>query len=323
MKKSPPTLVRREFLPPASIMSQYMSPNRSCSVSRSQSRNNDPVINTNGMVDMLLEGFDISNVNPNEIPYLLISLKNRKAQILEIPDYDLARKIDCLINEVSLIKYQKHADLHNQVKLGSIESKIEATKLKLDILVSEYQKTKNNYDNAYHKAKENLEKKQQIELDKLDAKFSQDPPPHFRKLSNDVLQIIYQERSLRATGEYEKAKAYREEAEAIGVFQLYQQQVNWEKQWQQNRQRLMEKHQNQMKIAEDRHSQKWYSIEIEFMKEKQHIESVIAQLESQLLSEKKKNYKGQLSKSGVHSNHLIISACLTPTKNDRKQENFS
>ena len=236
----------------------------------------------NSIALSLLEGLDINEVDIKLIPSVLYYLNKKKKSILEIPDYQLAFKIDQLHDSLSLLIIKKKVLHQKNGKIEKIKKKINELEKQLKNLQETWNLSKNNSLNYLENSINKLKKVQIIEINKLDNYYSKEPPAQFRKLSNNILNLISQEKSLRFSGKYSEAQLLKEEIEALSAYELYQQKINWEKEWQLNKNNLIQKHNLQILCLEERHQSKFNLTEIEYLHREKSLLNALDVLNNEL-----------------------------------------
>lgn len=260
-----------------------------------------------GMAQNLIDGSDVHDINPSYTTEVMYALRKKKKQAEEKSDYDTLKLIEKVSSDLQLVY---GASQYDTVQL----EKIQNLKKKLNDAKADYDKAKRKREHVFTsmmeektKAFADLEKSQNAEIEKLDKQFDQNesPPPKFKKLSPELIQLKFIEEKLKGTGRYEQAVALREEREALTEYELAVKRNEWYNEWRIQRDKLLAKHDQQKRILQERYEFKWARIEPEYQKKFSYFEKVIANLESNLRSQR------NLRKEAKYESESIINQTQT------------
>lgn len=236
----------------------------------------------------LIDGGDVHEVNPSQVTDVMCALRRAKKNAENKSDYDTLRNIEKITADLQLASGASQYDSVQKEKIDNLKKKLSDVK-------SEYEKSRKKREQVYNslmeekiKAFQDLEKVQNAELDKLDKQYDQSeaPPPKFRKLSPELIQLKHIEEKLKGTGRYDQAVQLREEREALTEYELAVKRNEWYNEWRIQREKLTAKHDQQKQVLQERYEFKWARIEPEYEKKFSYFDKVISHLESSLRSQK-------------------------------------
>ena len=232
--------------------------------------------------EQLLNGLPVQQIPPNKIPKVITYFRSYKQKILSIPDYFQAQKIDAISSELHLYNSKV---LYSEIKddeSSAVEKKIEIMKANLDHIKQEHE----NYRELAQKEKEEilmkLEEQQNSEIEALENQYSGEPPPKYKKLSSQCLNMMKQEQFLKQAGRYIEAQAMREEFLALQAYELEVQKIQWKNEGIDRRNLLIEKHKQQTKCATEKADKRLRDFEPLAIQEENHYLQVISNLEADL-----------------------------------------
>ena len=167
-------------------------------------------------------------------------------------------------------------------KLAAMRVQLVQAKSELEAAELFWRDAKARQDEEYAAGLEDLEEEQRMQLEDYDTSFPEVLPANYRKLSTRVLQLRDQERHLVLAKRYEDAIPYREMADRLESEELEEQRQRFLKNFQAQRQQLVESQVGQRRCFERNWERKWERFEKERDHELSVLQRAITNLESKI-----------------------------------------
>jgi hypothetical protein len=207
-------------------------------------------------------------------------LRERKQEILNLPedgefDYDALDQIDEVIGElVNSSRQLLHSDVQ-KAELSRIQSRIVQSQQQLTETEKQFSNMKRLFDDRRSADINRLLQEQQRELDDLLRLYSGEPPPKYRKVSSEVMNMRSQEKTLRLAGHYKEAKQMRLDADAREAVETQRNRAQWRRAKVRAERALAEKHQRQLNCLKEKWDRQWQALEPESKDQQRHWKRVI------------------------------------------------
>lgn len=210
------TIVSRNTLSPETIRSNFPKVARPAPLTASteyKALNKRDKVSSERKTDDILRGCSVEAVPAEEIPKVVVALKERKRQFILKGDYDTAQRIEDAIGKLNSIviqrRYQamKNAEIRRlELKLGAAEQSLKNTIRNWNGKVREFNKTQTGSSNR-------LERIQFAKVNEFDSLPNDVLPPAFRKASPMLLDMREREKHMVLTKRYEEAMQLHRQAD--------------------------------------------------------------------------------------------------------------
>ena len=283
-----------------SVRSSARSPSRAAS-RNARAREEDEI---DGVCDKLIAGPDPVDVDAGQVAAIVDRLKYRKAMLLRGSDddefdYDTLQRIDDVIAQLFA---SNESLLYTDVQREEIE-KLTRRREDMQRQLAESEAQLASVKKIFEEKRQNdiarLMQEQEREMNELNEKYSKEPPPKYRKLSTELIQMRKHERMLRLTGRYMEAKQVRSDADGLESFEMEKQRIKWEKDAQAARQEMAKRHKQQMDCLNEKWNRQWQSIEPDSIKEQNHCRQVIEGYEKRIreIVDSRNDFRGATTRS--------------------------
>lgn len=233
-------------------------------------------------IDELLDGRGLETVGDDVIPSLIAAMKDRKQVYIAQGEYRKTQQLENLIQASNARFYDANYHSMQSSKLAAMRVQLVQAKSELEAAELFWRDAKARQEEEYEAGLEDLEEQQRMQLEDYDTSFPEVLPANYRKLSTRVLQIRDQEKHLVLAKRYEDAIPYRELADRLESEELEEQRQRFLKNFQAQRQQLVENQSGQRKCFQRNWERKWER----FDKEKEHelsvLQRVVTNLESKI-----------------------------------------
>ena len=256
------------------------------STERSYMKKTNPEIERIGQ--SLINGESPSSVDPKKCKAVHSYLRNYKREILQIPDYTTAHRIDEINNELTLIINKNSYCGFKSAEVRDANQKLQRAKRELQRVLEEREKFFKTFQKQKNISIKNLEEKQAAQLNEHDKKYNEEMPAKYRKLSPDILNMRRKEKMLRNSKRYKEAQKLHEECDALEAYELARQKVRFHNEGVEARQLIVAQHQQQMKCLLEKQDRQFQTIMPSSYEAENHWRIVIDHLENQI-----KRFKGE------------------------------
>jgi hypothetical protein len=161
----------------------------------------------------LLKGASFNLVEFEEIPNLIVLLKERRRKAILMGEYHISQKAEDLIRYISSMKLQKTFKAFKVVELQELHEQLTRAENRLEALKAKWEKEVADFNAAQSAAAKRLEQDQLRKLQEFDADVPAALPAEFCKLSADLLNLREQERQLVLCRRYDEAMRVRAEGD--------------------------------------------------------------------------------------------------------------
>lgn len=233
-------------------------------------------------IDELLDGRAIESVGDDVIPSLIAAMKDRKQVFIAQGEYRKTQQLENLIQAANARFYDANYHSMQSTKLAAMRVQLVQAKSELEAAELFWRDAKARQDEEYAAGLEDLEEEQRMQLEDYDTSFPEVLPANYRKLSTRVLQLRDQERHLVLAKRYEDAIPYREMADRLESEELEEQRQRFLKNFQAQRQQLVESQVGQRRCFERNWERKWERFEKERDHELSVLQRAITNLESKI-----------------------------------------
>jgi hypothetical protein len=229
------------------------------------------------LCEQLILGESHVDVPRVQVPAVLEHLRERKQAILNLPedsefDYDALDRIDEvlgeLVNSSKQLLYSEGRTLPEPGPHCPISAAADRDE-------EQFSNMKRFFDDKRSADINRLVQEQQRELDDLQRLYSGEPPPKYRKVSIEVMNMRSQEKTLRLAGHYREAKQMRLDADAKEVVEMQRNRARWRRAKGGAEHALAEKHQRQLNCLKEKWDRQWQAFEPESKDQQRHWKRVI------------------------------------------------
>jgi hypothetical protein len=160
-------------------------------------------------IDDLLRGASFNVVEFDEIPNLVVLLKERRRKAILLGEYQISQKAEDLIRYISSMKLQRVFKAFKVVEVQELNEQLERAESQMEVLRAKWEEQVAAFNAAQSEAARRLEQEQLRKLEEFDAEV----PAEFCKLSSDLLNLREQERQLVLCRRYDEAMKLRAEGD--------------------------------------------------------------------------------------------------------------
>ncbi|OHS96148.1 hypothetical protein TRFO_37684 [Tritrichomonas foetus] len=236
----------------------------------------------------LLEGASPESIDVMMSKRVYNYLKRYKNEVLSIPDYYQAQRIDDVCSQLMLIGNSNAYSSFQNSQIADYQRKLNQAKKGLQDTRQARKDYEINFDNYRNEAMENLLKKQQKEIEDLEIEYSGEVPPKYRKFSKDILNMRKQEFFLQKTQQYLEAQKLHEEADALEAFEYEQIKIQYINIGIEMREKLIEKHKKQIFCLNENMDRKNATEIPRFIQKEKYYMTLIDQFQRKINAEKMK-----------------------------------
>ena len=230
----------------------------------------------------LLNGMPVSEVQSQYVNGVTLWLRNYKKKILQKPDYQLAKKIDEITANLKMSNGASQYNQYQKEKIMDMENKLNQATVNLEKAKNRKQKMLENIENERADAVQKMKEQQAKEIEDLDEKYQNDMPARFRKYSVDLVNMKIQEKHMRDSGMYDEAQELHDEIAAVERYELEVKKLEYNKEWSTKREALIDHHNQQLEILNERYDLKVNTLAPEYDKKIVYFERIISNLEKQI-----------------------------------------
>jgi hypothetical protein len=164
-------------------------------------------------MDDLLKGASFNLVEFDEIPNLVVLLKERRRKAILMGEYQISQKAEDLIRYIAGMKLQRTFKAFKTVELKELHEQLTRAENQMEVIKAKWEHEVAAFNASQGAAARKLEQDQLRKLEEFDAEITSELPAGFCKLSGDLLNLREQERQLVLCRRYEEAMKVRAEAE--------------------------------------------------------------------------------------------------------------
>jgi hypothetical protein len=164
-------------------------------------------------MDNLLMGASFNLIEFDEIPNLVVLLKERRRKAILMGEYQISQKAEDLIKYIASMKLQRTFKTFKVVELKELNEQLTRAENQLEVIKAKWDRQVAAFNESQHAAARRLEQEQLRRLEEFDAEVPSDLPAGYCKLSGDLLNLREQERQLVLCRRYDEALKVRTEAE--------------------------------------------------------------------------------------------------------------
>ena len=191
-------------------------------------------------IDDIFRGIHIKTVEFNQIPLVIICLKERKRKAILKGEYQLSQTIEVLINRFVTVQLQKKEQEMKTAKLNDLNFQLEQAQDDMIRLTEKWNKQIEAFNQEQSEASAQFERKQIQKLEEFDANVPTTLPPNYCKLSSQLLDLREIERHLVLTKRYNEATAIKKQCDKMEKEETEAQKQKFMKIIQAKRQKLIE-----------------------------------------------------------------------------------
>ena len=249
----------------------------------------------------LLNGMPVSEVESQYVTDVTLWLRNYKKQILQKPDYQLAKKIDEITNNLKVSNGVKGYSQYQKEKIMDLENRLNKATVNLEKSKERKEKLLQQIEEERKDAISKLQEQQQKDLDELDNKYQEDLPARFRKYSVDLVNMKMQEKHMSDCGLYDEAQEMHDEIEAVERYELEVKRLEYNKEWSSKRESMISYHKQQLDCLNERMDLKLNTLVPEIDKKISFYENSITSLERQINNQKFLQSEAEMASSAAMS----------------------
>lgn len=198
----------------------------------------------------LIENDDFDNYSNDQLKVLLEHLR-------EFSSYSaLCRNYDDASQSESLQKKTKQV-LQDRAVMTAIERSIEneiPDEVPIEEKLQQFQDQLDQFDNETQRKLQDLEKKHEEDLESFEKDWSENRPKKYRKPSTKLIEIYELERKLGLSGEFDRARIIKQEADDLQLQEMEMAQRQIVKDYNNAKAKLEMKHQEEKQIFYDTRS---------------------------------------------------------------------
>jgi hypothetical protein len=214
----------------------------------------------------LIAGDSAVDIRRDQVHPVIDSLRTRRQLILDTPDdadfdYDGIERIEEVLAQLADSHKILLSSDAQQSKLSRITERITLAKKQLKQTTEQYSAMKTTFQARRSAAILRLQHEQERELVELDASYTDEIPPKYRKFSIELMNMRAQEKTLRAAHLYKDAKQLKQAADSKEASEMEVIYAKWTKAKISTRQAVLQKHKLQMKCLNEKWDQRWRELE--------------------------------------------------------------
>jgi hypothetical protein len=171
----------------------------------------------------------LTDVEYEEIKYVMREMKNRKMEATKVRDYNLLSILEKLIQQAYLTYQNSSYFQDRDGKRNLLQVQYETAKTQKEDLARHWQDVKDEMNAKYTEQKNALIQKHKEELNKHENSYPEILPAEYRKFSVALLQMRAQEQFLVFTKRYDEAGAMMTNISALETKELQQQKDKFNK----------------------------------------------------------------------------------------------
>ena len=227
--------------------------------------------------EALLFGWPMNQVPRELARKVKACLVAKKNQAIKDRDYRRVQLIENTINGLDKTGAQMKQIERSNMHAKMLNEKLEKAKDDLRQAIAKHERIADRFNEERNNAMLQQEQEHEAELYKFDEEHNIEPPAKFRKFSREYWQLKTQEEFLISSKRYVEANALRAEANKLEKEERRKQKENWELYVQQQREKLIQKHDAARKYLLEKWQKEWDGLLISFDKdEQQHRKTVLA-----------------------------------------------
>ena len=272
--------------------------------------------------DSLMDGAPIGSIDPNMNIKLYHYLKRYKNQILRIPDYYKAQRIDDICSQLLLLNNSNDYSKFTSSQIDEYQKNLENAQQNLQLATQEREDFENGIKAYHEQSLQNLKKKQKQEIDDLEREYSGEVPLKYRKYSNEILLLKRREFFLQKSGNYLEAKKTHEEMEALSKFEYEQMKIKYLNLGIEMRDKLYEKHRKQIFCLNENIERKRITDLPRYIDKEKYFARICDQLKVKIQEEKDKINEAKTATNNImdetHESGLPKLGSVVPSSPTRK-----
>ena len=208
-----------------------------------ESRRKESTLDNSKYQDLRQKLFDnpnLTKVRTRDLNGMSSHLREYSAWSALRRDYDEAKRSNTLLDDVRT-EIARRTISHPEADDDddAFQSRLDRQMCKLEKQVVEFN------DNTSHR-REQMLARHQDELDKFETIWREEMPRKYRKLSPRLLTLLSSEKMCVRTGDYDKAKSYKIEADRLMKIEMAQAQAQLNSDYKKAKEKLLAKHQEEI-----------------------------------------------------------------------------
>ena len=239
--------------------------------------------------EALLFGWPMDQVPRELARKVKACLVAKKNAAIADRDYRRVQVIENTINGLDKTgAYMKMMEQSN-MQARMLNEKLQKAKDDLRDAITRHERIAERFNEEREAAMQQQLKEHEMELLQFDEEHNTEPPAKFRKFSREYWQLRTQEEFMVSSKRYVEANALRSEANKREKEEKKKQMENWTSFVQQQREKLIQKHDSARKVLLEKWEKEWDGMLVSFKKDEQQHRRTVAAIESTM----KQNEQGE------------------------------